>query len=100
MENHVSRMNMTKNYFDYARTLEHQQKAMNEAKQRLKSRGIHYPLYDLSLSPDENYQYVLTYSEIEANEIIKILREPDGASRPLAKDNVEPKKEWGNSYYD
>lgn len=89
---------MTK-YIDHAQALAKQERALEQAKERLKARGIYYPICDSRLSDSDNYERLMKYSALEAEEIVKILREPSGP-RPLEKDTVEPKKTWGNSYYD
>lgn len=90
---------MTKQYIDHAQALAKQEKAIEQARERLKARGIYYPMCDAKLSDAENYGRIMSYSEQEAAEIVKILREPSGP-RPLEVDNVQPKKDWGRSYYD
>lgn len=91
---------MTKTYIDHAETIAKQDRAVAEAKRRLNARGIYYPICDGSLSPDENYQRIMQYSRIEAEEIVKILREPAGGVRPLELDNVKPKKMGWDGYSD
>lgn len=66
-----------------------QEKAVEAARKVLDLKGIHYPLYDSSLSPDENYMRMLTYAEQEAAIVITYLRMPSGP-RPLELDNVKP----------
>jgi hypothetical protein len=91
---------MTKTYIDHTTAISRQEKAMEEARRRLNARGIYYPICTGEMAADEAYGRLLSYSEQEAAEIVKILREPPGGSRPLEIDNVAPKKSWGNSYYD
>ena len=90
---------MTKPYIDHTESIKRQELAIEEARKRLNARGIYYPICDSRHSDQENYSRLLSYSELEAAEIVKILREPSG-TRPLEIDNVAPKKSWGNSYYD
>ena len=90
---------MTKQYIDHAQILAKQQRAIEQAKERLKARGIYYPICDSNLSYDENYERLMKYSALEAEEIVKILREPSGP-RPLEIDNVKPKKMGWDGYSD
>ena len=91
---------MTKSYIDPTNSLAKQEAAAIAAKERLNARGIYYPICDSSLSPDENYQRLIDYSELEAREIVKILREPSGGPRPLEIDNVKPKPKGWEGYSD
>ena len=91
---------MTKQYIDPSESIAKQERAIIEAKRRLNGRGIYYPVCDGNLSPDENYQRIMQYSRIEAEEIVKILREPAGGARPLEIDNVKPKKMGWDGYSD
>lgn len=90
---------MTKSYIDPTQALALQERAAKEARERLNARGIHYPINDSSISPDENYQRLMKYSELEAHEIVKILRQPSGP-RPLVVDTVKPKKTGWDGYSD
>lgn len=90
---------MNKPYFDHAQETARQERAMVAARERLEARGVFYPLPDRSLSDVENYERLMTYSEIEAAEIVKLLREPSGP-RPLVIDNVVPKNKGWNGYND
>jgi hypothetical protein len=88
---------MSKPYIDHAETFAKQQRALEQARANLESRGIFYPLSDLRISLEENYQRLIEYSEIEAREIVKLLREPSGP-RPLVIDNVRPKPKGWEGY--
>lgn len=90
---------MTKTYVDHAQAVAKQARATEEAKNRLNARGIFYPICDSKVSAEENYARILSYSEQEAREIVKILREPSGP-RPLELDNVKPKKTGWDGYSD
>jgi hypothetical protein len=90
---------MSKPYIDHAETFAKQQKAMEQARANLESRGVFYPVGDSSISPEENYQRLMEYSEIEAHEIVKMLREPSGP-RPLVIDNVKSKSKGWDGYND
>lgn len=90
---------MTKTYIDPTQALANQERAAKEARERLNARGIYYPICDSSLSPDENYQRLINYSELEAREIVMILRQPSGP-RPLEVDNVKPRAKGWDGYSD
>lgn len=91
---------MTKLYIDHAKLLDLQEKAIEEARTILKAKGITYPVFSSAIPDDENYGRLLAYAEQEAALIVQILRRPQGGERPLVVDNVKPKKQYGNSWYD
>lgn len=72
-----------------------QMEVVEQAREYLKSRGIYYPVYDVTATPEENYGRILAYAEQEANQVVKILRElSPGKMTP-----IEPpmqKKQWNN----
>ena len=90
---------MSKPYIDHAQTFAKQERAIRIARERLEAKGIVYPIRDSSLSPEENYNRLMTYSEIEAREIVAVLREPSGP-RPLVIDTVKPKSKGWDGYND
>ncbi len=92
---------MTKpNFADGLQNLTLEQQAIEKAKATLKSQGIIWPVPDSKLSDRENYDRLIAYAEKEAALVVSLLRRPKGGERPLEVDNVEPKKEWGRSWYD
>jgi len=91
---------MTKQYIDHAKAFDRQAKAIDEAREILKAKGVHYPVCSSIHTDDENYGRLLAYAEQEAALIVQILRRPTGGERPLELDNVKPKKTWGDSWYD
>lgn len=75
------------------------EKALKMAKDELKSRGLLYPLYDAKLSPEQNHERILAYAKEETMLYVQFLNKL-GGDRPLVTNTTEPKRQWGNSYYD
>jgi len=77
------------------------QKAAQKAEAELKSKGLSFPTYDFNKSPSQNYDAMRTYSILEAELIVSILKANNTPlPRPLAINTVKPRKDYGNSYYD
>ena len=76
-----------------------QTKAIERAQGALKARGLHYPMYDPKLPLHENYERLRQYSAEEAALVYEFLNQNPNP-RPLVADKVQPKKDWGSSYYD
>lgn len=78
---------------------EAQRKALERAEATLKAKGVGYPIYDTKLSPEANHERLEAYSLEVAALVYQYLNETP-APRPLVLDNTEPKRQYGNSYYD
>lgn len=76
-----------------------QAKAIERAQSALKAKGLSYPIYDPKLPVEENYERLRQYSAEESSLVRQFLNEPANP-RPLVADKVEPKRDWGSSYYD
>jgi hypothetical protein len=91
---------VTKRYVDHTETLARQNRAIEEAREILKGRGIVYPIVTAKDDPNESYGKLLAYGEQEAALIVEIIRRPAGGERPLTVDKVEKKENWRPSWYD
>lgn len=91
---------MTKLFVDYAKLQDRQQKACQEARERLKTKGLVFPVYTSAIQPDAYHKLLMAYSEAEANLVVEILREPEGGLRPFVMDNVAPRKMGWDGYSD
>lgn len=92
---------MTKpNYLNAENILDKQNRAIEEARSELRTKGVYFPVRYPGMSDIEYHDSLLNYAKQEAALIVKILRRPAGGERPLAIDNVEPKKQWGRSWYE
>ena len=88
----MSKKNMP-NFADAKKRGEMHQKAIAYAKQRLEADGINYPVYDASVSAEENYGRMLAYAEQEAALVVQFMKEPSGP-RPIVLDTTKQKDEW------
>jgi hypothetical protein len=72
-----------------------QQKAIQRARADLSAQGLECPLYDGSLSGEENYERIRGYSEKEAALVVQYMRTPSGP-RPIVFDSTQEAKpkEW------
>lgn len=76
----------------YTNKFDERTEATKRAQAILKAKGVYYPLPDRELSPEENYERILKYSEQEAALVVEILKGPTIA-KPT-ESNDKPKKEW------
>jgi hypothetical protein len=91
-------MAQPKPHYANANTLvEKQEQAMEEARRQLAKEGIVYPVFDPTLTADENYGRMLAYAEQESHLIVEIMRRPVNP-RPLVLDNVEPRQHFASCY--
>lgn len=72
-------------------------KALQRAREELKSLGITYPVRKPGMTAIEFYDATIAYGQLETQAMNKYLRP---SPRPLAFDNVKPVKEWGRPYCD
>lgn len=70
-----------------------QEKATISAREHLREKGISYPLYDSTLSMEENYGALLAFAEQEAALVVQFMKEPSGP-RPLVLDTTASGKKW------
>lgn len=72
-----------------------QEKALQWAKERLKIKGVFFPLLDSKKSPEENHEAFLAYGQAEADLVREYLHQHHSS----AKQSEEPKptkhyKDW------
>jgi hypothetical protein len=72
-----------------------QKKALQRARADLSAQGLECPLYDGSMTGEENYERMRAYSEKEAALVVQYMRTPSGP-RPIVFDSTQEAKpkEW------
>lgn len=79
--------------------MERQEKAVKQARDHLKEKGIKYPIYDTKLTQEENYGRILSYAEQEAALVVQYMRAPSG-ERPLVLDTTASGRKGWQGYND
>lgn len=91
---------MNKVYVDYAKLQKRQEEACQAARERLKAKGIFFPVNSSSIPQDEYYDHLRAYSEAEAAIIVEIMQSHEGGERPLVVDSVKPRAMGWEGYSD
>lgn len=76
----------------YTNKFDERTEATKRAQAILKAKGVYYPLPDRELSPEENYERILKYSEQEAALVVELLKATT-ITKPTEL-NDKPKREW------
>lgn len=87
------------NYYDKVKQSQDLSKrAIDWAIERLRSKGLSYPLYNSKMSSEENYEAMRRYSEQEATLVAEYMRNSSSTQTKDVKVASLPYKQWSKPY--